>query len=354
MRTNDKKNTSAKKKLIPAVAMLTTSAIMLSTATYAWFTLNKTVEVDGLQMTATTADALEISLGGVTKASNGTTRDNGTLVDDLVAQPNDTTDVSWTNLINVGEYYDTVKYIKPSSSVDGVNFWEATDATNGGKTATKFNKVNQSDTALTKRTSLTLGGTLSNVTSKDTSTSSDNYVKFPVHLRTSKLASKTDETATVYCTMSITDPDDSKDGTPEGDLYKAVRVAFVPITYSDNTASEANAASIIMGADTDYYTTNQAVNSANDRSSVTVTKTVDDSNSLAKFDAKVPIKLAATAGEYGHSDFMVYVWLEGESTSCYDANSAQDWNIDFAFSLEENDLPTKLPSTTTTAATGGN
>lgn len=42
MKTNEKKNTSAKKKLIPAVAMLTTSAVMLSTATYAWFTLSKT------------------------------------------------------------------------------------------------------------------------------------------------------------------------------------------------------------------------------------------------------------------------------------------------------------------------
>lgn len=63
MKTNEKKNTSAKKKLIPAVAMLTTSAVMLSTATYAWFTLNKEVEVTGLQMSATASDALEISLG---------------------------------------------------------------------------------------------------------------------------------------------------------------------------------------------------------------------------------------------------------------------------------------------------
>ena len=70
MKTNEKKNTSAKKKLIPAVAMLTTSAVMLSTATYAWFTLNKEVEVTGLQMSATASDALEISLGEVEKGTN--------------------------------------------------------------------------------------------------------------------------------------------------------------------------------------------------------------------------------------------------------------------------------------------
>ena len=61
MKTNEKKNTSAKKKLIPAVAMLTTSAVMLSTATYAWFTMNKDAEVTGLEMTATAGGSIEIS-----------------------------------------------------------------------------------------------------------------------------------------------------------------------------------------------------------------------------------------------------------------------------------------------------
>ena len=62
MKTNEKKNTSAKKKLIPAVAMLTTSAVMLSTATYAWFTMSREVEVTGIKLTATTPQTIEISL----------------------------------------------------------------------------------------------------------------------------------------------------------------------------------------------------------------------------------------------------------------------------------------------------
>ena len=54
-KTNENKNKhSARKKLIPAVAMLTTSAIMLSTATYAWFTMNKEVEVTGINLTGIT------------------------------------------------------------------------------------------------------------------------------------------------------------------------------------------------------------------------------------------------------------------------------------------------------------
>ena len=69
MKTNEKKNTSAKKKLIPAVAMLTTSAVMLSTATYAWFTMSREVEVTGIKLTATTPQTIEISLGQATTSN---------------------------------------------------------------------------------------------------------------------------------------------------------------------------------------------------------------------------------------------------------------------------------------------
>ena len=45
-----KKNTSPMKKLLPAVGMLAISATMLGTSTYAWFTMNKTVEVTGMEL----------------------------------------------------------------------------------------------------------------------------------------------------------------------------------------------------------------------------------------------------------------------------------------------------------------
>jgi hypothetical protein len=51
MKTNKKKG-SPMKKLLPAFAMLTVSAMSLSSATYAWFSMNKEVTVTGLQLTA--------------------------------------------------------------------------------------------------------------------------------------------------------------------------------------------------------------------------------------------------------------------------------------------------------------
>ncbi|MBR6101716.1 MAG: hypothetical protein IKP95_04745 [Ruminococcus sp.] len=57
---NTKRN-SAKRKLVPAIAMLTTSAIMLSTATYAWFTMNKEVTVQNMQVQAKADQGLLIN-----------------------------------------------------------------------------------------------------------------------------------------------------------------------------------------------------------------------------------------------------------------------------------------------------
>ena len=42
-RSNENNKNSAAKKIIPAVGMLALSATMLSTSTYAWFTMNKEV-----------------------------------------------------------------------------------------------------------------------------------------------------------------------------------------------------------------------------------------------------------------------------------------------------------------------
>ena len=66
-RSNENNKNSAAKKIIPAVGMLALSATMLSTSTYAWFTMNKEVQITGLNMTATVGEGMEISLASVTE-----------------------------------------------------------------------------------------------------------------------------------------------------------------------------------------------------------------------------------------------------------------------------------------------
>jgi hypothetical protein len=54
----------ATKKIIPALVMLLVSAVLLSTASYAWFSMNTTVTATGMSVTVQVPDSLQISLKG--------------------------------------------------------------------------------------------------------------------------------------------------------------------------------------------------------------------------------------------------------------------------------------------------
>ncbi len=49
------------RKLIPAIAMLLMSTVMMSTASFAWFSMNQTVDVGGMKVNATATGSLLIS-----------------------------------------------------------------------------------------------------------------------------------------------------------------------------------------------------------------------------------------------------------------------------------------------------
>ena len=68
MKTNAKRKNSAVKKLIPAAGMLALSASMLATSTYAWFSMNKTVNVNGLKLNVK-ADSTYLLIGPESSAS---------------------------------------------------------------------------------------------------------------------------------------------------------------------------------------------------------------------------------------------------------------------------------------------
>lgn len=147
--TKQENKNSAKKKLIPAVAMLTTSAVMLSTSTYAWFTMSREVEVTGLNMTATVPEDIQISLGTIGNApdsaetnENGKSLANssGVLVyadgktsasDGNVKAPTNIWD--WSNTADISAYYNFGKMI-PASSTTGENIYFTPDASGVGKT----------------------------------------------------------------------------------------------------------------------------------------------------------------------------------------------------------------------------
>ena len=67
------------RKLIPALVMLLISAVLMSTASFAWFSMNKQVTADGMSVTATTPASLEISTAATgSDWSYGATASNST------------------------------------------------------------------------------------------------------------------------------------------------------------------------------------------------------------------------------------------------------------------------------------
>lgn len=323
MKTEKRRN-SALKKLIPAVAMLATSAVMLSTATYAWFTMNKEVKMTGLNMTATVGEGIEIALAEVADSGNTLDFKNG-------AAPDDARSLSWKSAVVVGNYYTSFGKIKPSSSVNGTTFFDATNASDGGKVASTFKTVDAatSDSGfIVTQTALNTGNDKVN-----TNETTGYYIDIPVHIRTSKSAES--GSGNIFYKMTIDDADEAA----EKDLFKAVRVAFI-----QNSAS-----TVILGADKTYYDTGAVAsidgNGNGTKAAVTVNSGTDgavfgsvtDPNYISSVgvDSGLDIPYATSAGTYGHLDFIVRVWLEGESKFCYDEKAGQSWNINLAFSLEE-------------------
>lgn len=72
------------RRLIPAIAMLLVSAVMLSTASFAWFTLSTEVTATGMQIQAKADSSLVISKAPMTYVSTDTTVDFETAVTKLI------------------------------------------------------------------------------------------------------------------------------------------------------------------------------------------------------------------------------------------------------------------------------
>ncbi len=87
------------KKLIPALAMLLVSAVLMSTASYAWFSMNSTVTATGMEVKAATSKNLLIS------------KDNSDFGLEVAMAASNTT-------------------MQPATSSDGINFYKTTKNAN--------------------------------------------------------------------------------------------------------------------------------------------------------------------------------------------------------------------------------
>lgn len=147
-----------------------------------------------------------------------------------------------------------------------------------------------------------------------------------------KKAPGAEATGDIYYKMTISsyDPENPNDA-GSTDLYKAVRVAFLDYDSTSTLSSK------IYGIDSAYYDSTNAVSGESAKTASNITTdgvyATDAYKTGAYKDSMMDLPLAATGENYGHLDFVVRVWLEGESTSCYNDKQGQSWNIDLSFSL---------------------
>lgn len=282
IKTTQKHNN--KKKLVGAVSMLTVSALMLSTATYAWFTMSREVELQNIQMTATVPEDIQISLGHLSGVSvNGTgksglsasagtltpagTGESATADDGGVKDPatgNDQTSMlDWSNTADISAYYNFGRLI-PASSVDGEDIYFTPDADGVGKTvksaavyyaATEGLTAKADTTAGTGGSGTSLAAKLHAITAGEKSgtewsatastaynrTNDDGYyVDIPIWLRTSSTA----QTTLKVDAYVIPKTDTSVATGATDELYKATRVS---ILASGDSGDDVDASSAGLG-----------------------------------------------------------------------------------------------------------
>jgi len=395
-KTNTNKKSSARKKLIPAAGSLMISAAMLSTSTYAWFTMNKEVEVTGLKMQATASAGLEVSLGAFGDASDATKS--------VSVNTPGRDDISWKRAILVSDYYKEVGKLLPASSDDALDIFKvpAEKVYAGGhavETDATVTAASEGDSAtMTLQTYGSLTGSLATIgegldkpstgtySAAEETAAKGNYIDIPMWVRCAN------STATdIYCTVTITDPVT----TNGSDLVKAVRVAIIPVseanvdsadcdvdytsttyagdeqatitqlvsTANPNTYAarifglKATSNSSVMDAatNTDYptYHNGKVINATGTYTPTGSTgvnlgmpATISEARGLG-VNSVTPTKVftipAATSDNYARVGFVARVWLEGESIYCEDATANQDWNIDFHFSTSSEAITALTP-----------
>lgn len=317
MKTNEKKNTSAKKKLIPAVAMLTTSAVMLSTATYAWFTMSREVEVTGIKLTATTPQTIEISLGQATTSN--------TLTHGVEATAPNSDDM-WTHTAATGSVYQDFGKLIPVSSVDGFNMFYTEKATENGKKVSDVpNPFTKAETAVgwefKEGGKSAETGAVVNAAEND---GSGYYLDIPVWFRT---------TSTDAVTLGLeVEIKNSSDDDTKSVLYKAARVAILPETKS--------AQKVFSETGAKYYKDGKAVATAGATLAASygdvsaATEATVTGGKVTNPDAATQVATVTASTETGYGGAVKYyirVWLEGEDEACWNANAGQSFTVDLKF-----------------------
>ena len=296
------KKTNAKKKLLPAVGMLAISAAMLSSATFAWFTMNKEVTVTGMSVHTTVGSNLLISA----------TNTEGSYTKDLTQ-----------TLANV--------HLEPVSTIDGIDYFYTVEADDAGK---KFGTATTAPNYVAyDPSSLTAFNTAYGVDDTHTAVG---YIDYQFYLKATE-GDTAEKLSMNKCNLLYNGA-----AVTEKAWRAAVFVDEVDLgdTY---TVSGSDLTTILPISGATYFTT-----TSGKPQGVDATNALGD---VSNYGEKAIVDSAVTANSTKYYAVVVRLWIEGEDDTCTAATFADltdNYSLDLQFYLDGTHDGTQIIDSDTT------
>ena len=328
------KKTSAKRKLLPAVGMLAISATMLATSTYAWFTMNKSVEVKGMQLKAEAEKGILINeMAGPDAATNGTWSAEALAGQSsaIALRPASTSDLAnwWhaNSKITSNEggagTGQTVTVDTANTVALGTNVYYSDIKPNAtGISAADTSAVKDANAARTVYYSDGVGGTDNQLDDGE-----GYYILYKYYIKTSGNTALNVTTGNLKAAVKATKINSETENTST-DLDKALRVG-IKVSGDSKTTIFAP----VAGADAKNNITNNVGGSAYTEVTNITTATTGTATAATSINTAAVSLPAVTASAGLEVD--VYVWFEGEDTNCKSDNLTavlDSYQIDIVFS----------------------
>lgn len=304
------------KKLIPALALLLISAVLLSTASFAWFSMNTTVTVTGMQVNTTIKDSLSIA--------------SDTL---------DSTAKKAENNFKNGMNQSVTGLLEPVSTINGTAFFY-----------TPTSNVQADGDAIEEiYTAYAAGDTFDGnygLTDDNDTPDALGYVDYVFQLK----AINTNPSVAANVKMTRVNLL-YNNLAAAGNEIKAFRVAvFVEDITSDDPAGGVGTLKTVLRQSGALYRA-EALNAAN-KYAVGAANTAPNTNvSLIDTAATLAAVPAATTKYY---KVVVRMWIEGEDTMCNNAtflSLTKNWTLDLALELGTGDGVANINSVAGAVAT---
>ncbi|MBR4769390.1 MAG: hypothetical protein IK090_00495 [Clostridia bacterium] len=294
------------KKIIPALALLLVSAVLLATSSFAWFSMNTTVTVTGMEVKTKVSSNLQIK-------------------EDTLDSTTRIADANFTTAVDESTTYATPALLEPVSTVDGVAFFFTTNAlSNGDAVADEYTAYNAAE--------VPTSGELTAFNTRYGSTGAVGYVDYVFQL-------KAVNTANAGKDIKITKLDLIYGGA--SDNSKAYRVALFVEDLGETGSAPTGGSGTLKGIYAPSGATNQTANkavSATDAAPTTISTTAY--NTVSNI-ATVP------AEKTNYYKVVIRLFLEGEDTTCKNDTYAAltgNWKLNLELRLDDAD-------TTNTAVT---